>query len=139
MPLNNEQCKTRPFLIGLNPVEVNYYPFIITFGKCSRSFNTLSEISGRICVRNKTKNVNLNTFNLITRANQSKKLIKHISCKCNCKFDGKKYIEIWNNYKCQCERKNSKRKMCTKKFMFRILLNVPGKMVNFQVVLLKIQ
>ena len=30
MTLNNEQCKTRPTLIDSNPVELNYYPFIIS-------------------------------------------------------------------------------------------------------------
>ena len=31
---------------------------------------------------------------------------KHMSCKCKCKFDGRKYN--WNNDKCQCECKNPK-------------------------------
>ena len=27
MLLNNEQCKTSPALINLNPAEINYYPY----------------------------------------------------------------------------------------------------------------
>ena len=37
-------------------------------------------------------------------------LIKHISCKCKCKFDGGKCNahQKSNNYKCRCECKNPK-------------------------------
>ena len=27
--LNNEACMTRPSLIDLNPIELNYYPFMV--------------------------------------------------------------------------------------------------------------
>ena len=54
MSLNNEQCKTRPALTDLNPVELNYYLFMIGLDKCSGSCDTLTEISARICVPNKT-------------------------------------------------------------------------------------
>ena len=33
--LNNEACMIRPFLIDLNPVELKYYPFMISLDKCS--------------------------------------------------------------------------------------------------------
>ena len=33
--LNNEPCVIRPNLIDLNPVELNYYSFIISLDKCS--------------------------------------------------------------------------------------------------------
>ena len=46
-------------------------------------------------------------FKIITGINESKTLIKHISCKCKCKFDKKKCNsdQCWNNDKCQCECK----------------------------------
>ena len=37
MSLNNEQFKTRPFLIDFNHVELNYYLFMITLDKCNGS------------------------------------------------------------------------------------------------------
>ena len=72
MSLNDGQWKTRPALISLNPAKLNYYQFIISLDKCNGSCNTLTEISGRTCVPNKTKNVNLSVFNLITRKNELK-------------------------------------------------------------------
>ena len=47
-------------------------------------------VYGRIYVPNKTDDVNLNVFNLVTGINESKLLTKHISCECKYKFDGKK-------------------------------------------------
>ena len=105
MPLNNEQWKTRLFLIDLNIVELKHYPYIITLCKCNGSYNTLTKISDRICVANKTKNVNLNVFNLITsKMNQ----------KCKCKFDRKRCKRIltktvptnFNDKKVICNMKN---------------------------------
>ena len=44
---------------------------------------------------------------MITGINESKILIKHISCQCKCKFDGRKHdSNQWlNNSKCWCECK----------------------------------
>ena len=41
---------------------------------------------------------------------KSKTLIKHISCKCKCKFDSRKYIpnQKSNIYKCRCACENPK-------------------------------
>ena len=44
--LNNQQCKTQPTLINLNPNEFNQelhnYPFAVNLDKCSGSCNTLT-------------------------------------------------------------------------------------------------
>ena len=34
--------------------------------------------------------ITLSVFNMITEINELKTLTKHISCKCKCKFDGRK-------------------------------------------------
>ena len=87
MSLNNKQCKTRPFLIDLNHVELKYYLFMVILGKCNRSCNSVNELSTKTCVLNKTKNVNVKVFNIITKINKAKTLVKHISCESKCKFD----------------------------------------------------
>ena len=49
MSLNNEQCKTIPSLSDLNPVELNYYPFMTSLDKCDGNCNAFNSISGKIC------------------------------------------------------------------------------------------
>ena len=56
---------------------------------------------------------------MITRINELKILGKHISCKCECMFDGRKCNsnQKWNNNKCRCECKNLKKHhVCKKKY-----------------------
>ena len=57
-------------------------------------------------------------FNIITGINESKTLTKHLSCKCKCKFDGRKCNsnQKWNNDKCQCEYK--KNDICRKYYIW---------------------
>ena len=92
--LNNQNCKIQPTLINLHPneysQEFHYYSFAVKLDRCVRSCNTLNDLSNKVCVPNKTEDLNLNMFNMITGINESKTLTKHISCKCKCKFDGTK-------------------------------------------------
>ena len=55
-----------------------------------------------VCILNKTEDLNLSVFNFITGINESKTLTKHISCECECKFDGTECNsnQSWNNNKC---------------------------------------
>ena len=50
--------------------------------RCNESCNTVEDPFGRICVHNKIEDVNLKVFNPIKVINESKTLIKHISCAC---------------------------------------------------------
>ena len=47
---------------------------------------------------------------MIAVINESKKLIKHISCECKCKFDGRKCNsnQWWDKdkYRCECKKHN---------------------------------
>ena len=71
---------TLPTVIVLNPDEYNqrllYYPFIVSLDRCK---GICGNLRNRICVSNKTEDVNLSIFNMITRINESKTLTKHIS------------------------------------------------------------
>ena len=48
------------------------------------------DLSNKISVPNKTKDLNIHDFHMITGKNQSTILTKHISCECKCKFDRRK-------------------------------------------------
>ena len=67
--LIDEPCIVRPILIDWNPVELKYYPFMISLDKCTGSCRVLSL---RICVPKKTKSINVKAFNLITNKNEAK-------------------------------------------------------------------
>ena len=88
--------------------EYHYYPFAVKLDRCVGSFNTLNDLSNKVCIPNKTEDLNLSVFNMITGINESKRLAKHISCKCKCRFDGEKCNtnQWWNNNKRRCESKN---------------------------------
>ena len=57
---------------------------------------------------------------MIPGLNESKTLTKHISCKCECKFDSRKcnLNQKWNNNKCPCECKNPKEHQCKKGYFW---------------------
>ena len=67
--LIDELCIVRPILIDWNPVELKYYPFMISLDKCTGSCSVLSL---RICVPKETKSINVKAFNLITNKNEAK-------------------------------------------------------------------
>ena len=56
--LNKEPCMIRPTLIDLNPIELIYYPFMISLDKCNGSCNVGDGLSTKICVPSETKDVN---------------------------------------------------------------------------------
>ena len=60
--LNYEPCKVRPTLIDLSLVELKYYPFMIS----------LNEYTGDCKCSEKTKDINVKAFNMITSKNELK-------------------------------------------------------------------
>ena len=78
----------RPTLVDLNPVELKYYPFMISLNKCTGSCNVLSP---EICAPKETKDINVKVFNMITNKNEAKAMTELISCDCRCKFNSATY------------------------------------------------
>ena len=109
----------QPTLINSDPNEygqgLHYYQLTINLDRCVRSCNTLNDLSNRLCVPDKTQDLNLNVFNMITKKkNESKTLTKQISCNCVCKFRSSKCNLIKH----------------AKKIIVGILLHVFVKMVS---------
>ena len=81
-------------IIDLHPNEYSqglpYYPFAINSDRRVESCDTFKDLPSKVCVPNKTEDLNLSVFNIITGINESKTLTKNISCECKCKFDGRK-------------------------------------------------
>ena len=86
--LSNQNAWLNLLVINLLPNEysqqVRYYLFSVNLDRCAGSYNTLFDLSIRVCVPNETEDLNLHVF--ITRINKLKTLIKHILCKCKCKL-----------------------------------------------------
>ena len=63
-----------PTLIDLysneNSQEFPYSPFVVIFDRCVGSCNSLNDLSNKVCVPNKTEDLNLSVFNMITGINE---------------------------------------------------------------------
>ena len=77
------------------------------------------------CVPNKTEDLNIHVFNMITEKNESKILTKTYHANENQIQSNSN--QKWHNDKCRCECKNI---VYVKKIIFGILLHVVVKMVN---------
>ena len=85
VPLRNQKCKNQLIFINLHlneySQEFHYYPFKL-------NHNTLNDLSDKVCIHNKAGDINVSVFKVIKGINESKTLLKHISCEYKCKFDG---------------------------------------------------
>ena len=88
----------------MNPVELKYYPFVISLNKCTGSCNVLP---ANVCISKETKDINLKAFNMITNKDEAKAMMQHISCDCKCEFNITtcNWKQKWNNETSQCEYK----------------------------------
>ena len=69
----------RPTLINMNPIELKYYPLIISLHKRTGSCNVLFP---KICVPKETTDINVKAFYMITNKDDAKAVTEHISCHC---------------------------------------------------------
>ena len=82
--------------------EFHCYPFGLKLDRCVGSYNILNNLSNKICIPNKTEDLNLSVFNIVTGISESKILTKHTSCECKYRFNGTicNSDQWWNNDKC---------------------------------------
>ena len=59
----------QPTLINLHPnensQEFHYYPFAVKLDRCVESCNTFDDLSNKVCVPNKTEDLNLSMLNMV--------------------------------------------------------------------------
>ena len=105
--LSNQKCQIQPTLINLHFTTIHLLHYY-----------NIHDLSNKVCIPNKTEDLNLRVFNMITEISESRTLTKHISCECKCKIDGTKCNsnQWWNNNKCRCECK--KRHICEKDYVW---------------------
>ena len=129
--LSNQKCKIQPILINLHPNEYNqelhYYPLAVKLDKCIGSCNTLNDLSDTVCVANKTEDLNIHVFNMITgKMNQN---LYYINANVNVHLMEKNVIQI-NGGMTTDVYVSVKTIMHVKKILFGILLHVVAKMEN---------
>ena len=68
--LSNQKCEIQPTLFNLHSNECSQgfhcNPFAIKLDRCAGSCNTLNDLSNKVCVLNKTEDLNLSMFGMIT-------------------------------------------------------------------------
>ena len=84
--MNNQGCKTRPQVVNVDGDEPVFFPFSIKTRKCSGSYNNINYPYAKICVPDAVKILDVKVFNLMLRANETRHLERHKTCKCECKF-----------------------------------------------------
>ena len=66
VPLTTQKCTTQPIPIDLHPNEYTqglcYYPFAVNLDRCVGICNTLNDLSNKVCVPNKTEDLNLSVL-----------------------------------------------------------------------------
>ena len=66
---------------------MSLYRYSIKTNRCKGSCNTINEQYAKICVPNEIKNTNVKVFNLMSRANETRYIKWHKTCKCRCRLD----------------------------------------------------
>ena len=68
--LSDQKCEIQPTFINLNPdkysQEWHYYPLAVKLDKSVGNCNTLIDLSSKVWVPNKTEDLNIHVFNMIT-------------------------------------------------------------------------
>ena len=73
--LSNQKCMTQPTLINLHhnnySQKFHYYPFAVKLDRRVGSPNTLNDLCNKVCIPNKTEDLNLGMFIMIIGINES--------------------------------------------------------------------
>ena len=105
--MNNQVCKVRPEIVNVNSKEPVFYPFSIKTSKCSGSCNNINDPYAKLGVPDVVKNFNVKAFNLMSRADETRHIEWHETCKYKCRLDASvcNNKQRWNEHKCRCECK----------------------------------
>ena len=105
--MNNQEYKVKQEIINVNSGEPVFYLFSIKTSKCSGSCNNINGPYVKMCVPDLAKNLNVKVFNLLLRANETRQIKWHETCKCKCRLDANlcNNKQSWNDDKCRCECK----------------------------------
>ena len=101
----NEKCSARPKIIDTNANEPVFYPLSIDVNKYGGDCNTINDPMAKLCVPDIVKDMNIKVFNMLSRINETRKVVWHETCKCICRLTSAicNDKQEWNENKCSCE------------------------------------
>ena len=119
--INNQKCKVRPEIVDVSSNNPIFYTFSVEINRCSSNCNSINDPYAKICVPDIVENLNVKVFNIMSRANETKSIKLHETCKCICRLN--KIIcnskQIWNKDQCRCECKELiDKSLCDKRYIF---------------------
>ena len=84
LSLNDEPCMVILTLIDLNPVELKYYPLMISSDNVVEVVMSYHQI---YVLQKETKDINVKACNMTANKNQAKTKVKYNLCDYKCKFN----------------------------------------------------
>ena len=118
----NRKCMARPKIIDTNANEPVFYLFSIRVNKCRGSCNSINDPVAKLCVPDIVKDMNIKVFNMLSRINETRKIVWHETCKCICRLTSAicNDKQEWNENKCTCECKEDlvSKLVCDKGYMW---------------------
>ena len=85
--MNNQECKSRPQIAGVDSDEPVFYPFSIKSSKCSSRCSNIDDPYAKMCVPDGIEYINDKVLNLMSRANETRHIEWHETCKCKSRLD----------------------------------------------------
>ena len=133
--MNHQVCKARPEIITVNSNNPIFYPFGIKTSECSDNSNNINDPSAQICIPDVVKDLNVKVLNLMSRANETRHVKWHETCRCLCRLDAIvcNNKQRWNNNKCRCECKKLIDKGDAIKDMLGILVIVSLNVIRLMI------
>ena len=118
----HEKCMARPKITQTNANEPVFYPFSIKVNKCGGDCNTINDPMAKLCVPDTVKDMNIKVLNMLSRINETRKIVWHETCKCICHLTSAIFNDKqeWNENKCSCECKEDlvSKLVCDKGYMW---------------------
>ena len=103
----NQKCMPRPKILDVSEGvgEALFYPYNVLVNKCSGSCDTLDNPMAKLCVPNIIKRINMKVYNFLMRLNETRKVLRHESCKCIYRLNSSvcNSKQIWNSDTCRCD------------------------------------
>ena len=117
----NQKCISRPKIIQTNANELVFYPLSIKVNECEGGCNTINDPMAKLCVPDIVKDMNIKFFNMLSRINETRKIVWHETCKCICRLTSAicNDKQEWNKNTCRCECKEDlvSKLVCDKGYM----------------------